>query len=90
MSVTRIVNKTVGPGGWTKWSFVHILGVSTNVVRVPLLMINFIRRVNLIFPTVSLMAGLLRPLSKREVWEDASADMGSTALSIPRGPYPTS
>jgi low temperature requirement protein LtrA len=33
ISVTRIVNKTVRPGGWTKWSFVHILGVTTNVVR---------------------------------------------------------
>jgi low temperature requirement protein LtrA len=32
ISVTRIVNKTVRPGGWTKWSFVHILGVTTNVV----------------------------------------------------------
>ena len=32
IAVTRIVNKTVGPGGWTKWSFVHILGVTTNVV----------------------------------------------------------
>ncbi|KAL2862067.1 nineteen complex-related protein 2-domain-containing protein [Aspergillus pseudodeflectus] len=31
ISVTRIVNKTVRPGGWTKWSFVHILGVTTNV-----------------------------------------------------------
>ncbi|RMJ25647.1 hypothetical protein PHISP_03472 [Aspergillus sp. HF37] len=31
MAVTRIVNKTVRPGGWTKWSFVHILGVTTNV-----------------------------------------------------------
>lgn len=33
IAVTRIVNKTVGPGGWTKWSFVHIVGVTTNVVR---------------------------------------------------------
>jgi low temperature requirement protein LtrA len=33
ISVTRLVNKTVQPGGWTKWSFVHILGVTTNVVR---------------------------------------------------------
>ena len=32
ISVTRIVNKTVRPGGWTKWSFTHILGVTTNVV----------------------------------------------------------
>ncbi|KAK1138929.1 hypothetical protein N8T08_001669 [Aspergillus melleus] len=31
ISITRIVNKTVRPGGWTKWSFVHILGVTTNV-----------------------------------------------------------
>ncbi|KNG83660.1 hypothetical protein ANOM_007332 [Aspergillus nomiae NRRL 13137] len=31
ISVTRIVNRTVRPGGWTKWSFVHILGVTTNV-----------------------------------------------------------
>lgn len=31
ISVTRIVNKTVGGGGWTKWSFVHILGVTTTV-----------------------------------------------------------
>ncbi|GAB1212798.1 hypothetical protein ATERTT37_001945 [Aspergillus terreus] len=31
ISVTRIVNKTVRPAGWTKWSFVHILGVTTNV-----------------------------------------------------------
>ncbi|KAL4784707.1 hypothetical protein BJX76DRAFT_213055 [Aspergillus varians] len=31
ISVTRLVNKTVQPGGWTKWSFVHILGVTTNV-----------------------------------------------------------
>ncbi|KAJ5660374.1 hypothetical protein N7507_006825 [Penicillium longicatenatum] len=31
IAVTRIVNKTVRPGGWTKWSFVHILGVTTNV-----------------------------------------------------------
>ena len=32
ITVTRIVNKTVRPGGWTKWSFVHILGVTSNVV----------------------------------------------------------
>ncbi|RDW81703.1 uncharacterized protein DSM5745_05260 [Aspergillus mulundensis] len=31
ISVTRLVNKTVRPGCWTKWSFVHILGVTTNV-----------------------------------------------------------
>lgn len=37
ISVTRIVNKTVGPGGWTKWSFVHILGVTTNVVCIPVI-----------------------------------------------------
>ncbi|KAJ5626140.1 hypothetical protein N7510_002449 [Penicillium lagena] len=36
ISVTRIVNKTVRPGGWTKWSFVHILGVITNVVSIQL------------------------------------------------------
>jgi hypothetical protein len=36
ISVTRIVNKTVRPGGWTKWSFVHILGVTTNVVSIHL------------------------------------------------------
>lgn len=33
ISVTRIVTKTVRPVGWTRWSFVHILGVTTNVVR---------------------------------------------------------
>ena len=32
IAITRIVNKTVRPGGWTKWSFVHILGVTTSVV----------------------------------------------------------
>ncbi|KAJ5157838.1 uncharacterized protein N7482_008938 [Penicillium canariense] len=32
VAITRIVNKTVRPGGWTKWSFIHILGVTTNVV----------------------------------------------------------
>lgn len=32
ITITRIVNKTVRPGGWTKWSFVHILGVTSNVV----------------------------------------------------------
>lgn len=32
IAITRIVNKTVRPGGWTKWSFFHILGVTTNVV----------------------------------------------------------
>ncbi|KKA23186.1 hypothetical protein T310_2779 [Rasamsonia emersonii CBS 393.64] len=31
ISVTRIVNKMVAPGGWTMWSFVHILGVTTTV-----------------------------------------------------------
>ncbi|KAF9894321.1 hypothetical protein FE257_007824 [Aspergillus nanangensis] len=31
IAVTRIVNKTVRPVGWTKWSFVHILGATTNV-----------------------------------------------------------
>ncbi|OJD15533.1 hypothetical protein AJ78_04229 [Emergomyces pasteurianus Ep9510] len=31
ISVTRIVNQTVGSSGWTKWSFVHILGVTTGV-----------------------------------------------------------
>lgn len=35
IAITRIVNKTVRPGGWTKWSFVHILGVTTNVVSLP-------------------------------------------------------
>jgi low temperature requirement protein LtrA len=33
ISVTRIVNKMVAPGGWTMWSFVNTLGVSTTVVR---------------------------------------------------------
>lgn len=33
IAVTRVVNKTVRPGGWTKWSFVHILGVTLNLVR---------------------------------------------------------
>lgn len=32
IAITRIVNMTVRPGGWTKWSFVHILGVTTSVV----------------------------------------------------------
>lgn len=32
ISVTRIVKRTVGGGGWTRWSFVHILGVTTAVV----------------------------------------------------------
>lgn len=32
ISVTRIVNKIVAGGGWTLWSFVHILGVTTTVV----------------------------------------------------------
>lgn len=36
IAVTRIVNKTVGPGGWTKWSFAHIVGVTTNVVSTDL------------------------------------------------------
>ena len=40
ISVTRIVNKTVRPGGWTKWSFVHILGVTTNVVGTQTLAVN--------------------------------------------------
>ncbi|ODH52590.1 hypothetical protein GX48_01370 [Paracoccidioides brasiliensis] len=31
ISIIRIVNRTVGSGGWTKWSFVHILGVTTAV-----------------------------------------------------------
>lgn len=32
ISVTRLVDKTVDATGWTKWSFVHILGVTSNVV----------------------------------------------------------
>lgn len=32
IAITRIVNMTVRPGGWTKWSFVHILGVTASVV----------------------------------------------------------
>lgn len=35
ISVTRIVNRTVG-NGWTRWSFVHIFGVTISVVRVHL------------------------------------------------------
>ncbi|KLJ07819.1 hypothetical protein EMPG_16712 [Blastomyces silverae] len=31
ISVTRLVNQTVGSSGWSKWSFVHILGVTTGV-----------------------------------------------------------
>ena len=34
IAVTRIVSKTVGPGGWTRWSFAHIVGVTTNVVSI--------------------------------------------------------
>ncbi|KAJ5708441.1 hypothetical protein N7488_008242 [Penicillium malachiteum] len=34
IAVTRIVNKTVRPGGWTPWTFFHILGVTTNVYLV--------------------------------------------------------
>lgn len=33
ISITRVVNRTVGGGGWTKWSFVHILGITAAVVR---------------------------------------------------------
>jgi low temperature requirement protein LtrA len=36
IAITRIVNKTVWPGRLAKWSFVHILGVTTNVVRLAL------------------------------------------------------
>lgn len=43
IAVTRIVNKTVRPGGWTKWSFVHILGVTTNVVSFSLSRLNHTR-----------------------------------------------
>lgn len=32
ISITRLVNRTVGASGWTKWSFVHILGMTTAVV----------------------------------------------------------
>jgi low temperature requirement protein LtrA len=32
ISITRIVNRTVGGGGWTRWSFVNIVGVTTAVV----------------------------------------------------------
>ncbi|KAG5290825.1 hypothetical protein I7I50_00694 [Histoplasma capsulatum G186AR] len=31
ISVTRLVNQTVGSSGWSKWSFVHILGVTMGV-----------------------------------------------------------
>ncbi|KAL1958051.1 hypothetical protein VTO42DRAFT_5263 [Malbranchea cinnamomea] len=31
ISITRIVNRTVGSRGWSRWSFVHILGVTTAV-----------------------------------------------------------
>jgi low temperature requirement protein LtrA len=31
ISVTRIVNKVVAGGGWTKWSFIQILGVTSTV-----------------------------------------------------------
>ncbi|OAX83221.1 hypothetical protein ACJ72_02421 [Emergomyces africanus] len=31
ISVTRIVNQTIGSSGWTRWSFVHILGVAAGV-----------------------------------------------------------
>lgn len=36
--LARTVNKIVGGGGWTKWSFIHILGVTSTVVssRFPL------------------------------------------------------
>ena len=40
IAVTRIVNKTVRPGGWTNWSFVHILGVTTNVVSISFLALS--------------------------------------------------
>lgn len=30
--LARTVNKIVSGGGWTKWSFVHILGVTSTVV----------------------------------------------------------
>lgn len=33
ISITRIINSTVGGGGWTRWSSIHILGVTTTVVR---------------------------------------------------------
>lgn len=33
ITITRIVSKTVGGGGWTQWSFVRIMGVTTTVVR---------------------------------------------------------
>ncbi|KAL7358526.1 hypothetical protein ACKS0A_02536 [Histoplasma ohiense] len=31
ISVTRLVNQTVGSSGWSKWSFVHILGITMGV-----------------------------------------------------------
>lgn len=33
ITITRIVSKTVGGGGWTQWSFIRIMGVTTTVVR---------------------------------------------------------
>lgn len=32
VSIAKIIHQTVGPGGWTRYSCLHILGVTTMVV----------------------------------------------------------
>jgi hypothetical protein len=88
IAVTRIANKTVRPGGWTKWSFVHILGVTTSVVRDigdQILLSSTDLSLFLVLP----VASLFRCLPKTPPWQSLSTSVGSAAFSVSRGPHPT-
>lgn len=89
IAVTRIANKTVRPGGWTKWSFVHILGVTTNVVR-HVSDQTLLSSTNVLLYLVLSVASLFRCLPPSPTWQNLSTSMGSAAFSVSRGPHPTS
>ncbi|KAL2802617.1 hypothetical protein BJX63DRAFT_106701 [Aspergillus granulosus] len=65
ISVTGIVNKTVRPGGWTKWSFVHILTITTNMARLPCSAIVWCLSSLLARRLVLYLARIFRPYPRR-------------------------
>lgn len=85
MSVTRIVNKMVGPGGWTSHSFVHILGVTITVVRLPCFRLSCITNM---MTAVPLMAIILRHHTESPIRQNTTANLDSASFSISRDAHP--
>jgi hypothetical protein len=83
--LARTVNKMVGGGGWTKWSFIHILGVTSTVVSSPSPSpTNYMNVLTHSYRSVSLVAIISRYFTQRKTRKIIPTDMGSATFSTTR------